>query len=148
MMYVIDAVLNSLSLIDPTGTLILRSSIPSLPFTAGLSIREMKEGTKRFYNNVNSKTLKSVEDSERSSADLRSRKDRKEGNTNLTVPLKSEEELITAIAAVHNVVRAKGEEAITNLKVPDSFCMRKLMFVEQLEPLHYLLGLVHVLGTK
>ena len=94
MMYVIDAVLNSLSLIDPTGTLILRSSIPSFPFTAGLSIlsiREMKEGTKRFYNNVNSKTLKSVKDSERSNADSRSRKDRKEGNTNLTVPLKSEE---------------------------------------------------------
>jgi hypothetical protein len=40
----------------------------------------------------------------------------------LTVPLKSEEELITAIAAVHNVVRAGGEKAITNLKVPDSFC--------------------------
>jgi hypothetical protein len=66
----------------------------------------------------------------------------------LTVPLKSEEELITAIAAVHNVIRAGGEKAITNLKVPDSFCMRKLMFVEQLEPLHYPLGLVHVLGTK
>jgi hypothetical protein len=62
--------------------------------------------------------------------------------------LKSEEELITAIAAVHNVIRAGGEKAITNLKVPDSFCMRKLMFVEQLEPLHYPLGLVHVLGTK
>jgi hypothetical protein len=62
--------------------------------------------------------------------------------------LKSAEELITAIAAVHNVVRAKGEEAITNLKVPDSFCMRKLMFVEQLEPLHYLLGLVRVSGNR
>jgi hypothetical protein len=67
-MYVIDAVLNSLSLIDPAGTLILRSFIPSFPFTAGLSIlsiRDMKEGTKRFYNNVNSKKLKSIEDSER-----------------------------------------------------------------------------------
>jgi len=42
MMYVIDAVLNSLSLIDPTGTLILRSSIPSFPFTAGLSILSIK----------------------------------------------------------------------------------------------------------
>jgi hypothetical protein len=82
MMHVIDVVLNSFSLIDPAGTLILRSSIPSFLFTAGLSIREMKEGTKRFYNNVNSKKLKSVEDSERSSADLRSRKDRREGNTN------------------------------------------------------------------
>jgi hypothetical protein len=30
----------------------------------------------------------------------------------LTVPLKSAEELITAIAAVHNVVRAGGEETI------------------------------------
>jgi hypothetical protein len=85
MMYVIDAVLNSFSLIDPAGTLILRSSIPSFLFTAGLSIlsiREMKEGTKRFFNNVNSEKLKSVEDSERNSADLRSRKDRREGNTN------------------------------------------------------------------
>jgi hypothetical protein len=54
----------------------------------------MKDRTKRFYNNVNSEKLKSVEDSERSSADLRSRMDRKEGNTNLTVPLKSAEELI------------------------------------------------------
>jgi hypothetical protein len=71
----------------------------------------MKEGTKRFFNNMNSKTLKSVENSERSNADSRSRKDRKEGNTNLTVPLKSEEELITAIAIMHNVVRA-GEELI------------------------------------
>jgi hypothetical protein len=62
MMYVIDAVLNSLSLIDPTGTLILRSSIPSFLFIAGLSIREMKEGTKRFYNNVNSEKLKSIEE--------------------------------------------------------------------------------------
>jgi len=60
----------------------LRSSIPSFLFTAGLSIREMKKGTKRFYNNVNSEKLKSVEDSERNSADLRSRKDRREGNTN------------------------------------------------------------------
>jgi hypothetical protein len=37
----------------------------------------MKEGTKRFYNNVNSKKLK------------------------------SEEELITAIAAMHNLIRAE-----------------------------------------
>ena len=76
----------------------------------------MKERTKRFYNNVNSEKLKSVEDSERSSADSRSGKDRREGNTNLTVP--------------------------------DSFCMRKLMFVEQLEPLYYLLGIVHVSGSR
>jgi len=61
---------------DPISTLLPRSSVPSFLFTAGLSIREMKEGTKRFYNNVNSKKLKSIEDSERSSADSRSRKDR------------------------------------------------------------------------
>jgi len=34
----------------------------------------MKNKMKKFYNNVNSKKLKSVEDSERSSADSRSRK--------------------------------------------------------------------------
>jgi septin family protein len=149
MMHVIDVVLNSFSdLFRSRRYSPLEKLFSVVLFTAGLSIREMKEGTKRFYNNVNSKKLKSVENSERSSADLRSRKDRKEGNTNLTIPLKSAEELITAIAAVHNVVRAKGEEAITNLKVPDSFCMRKLMFVEQLEPLHYLLGLVRVSGNR
>jgi hypothetical protein len=43
MMHVIDAVLNSLSLIDPTGTLILRSSIPSFLFIAGLSLRDLSE---------------------------------------------------------------------------------------------------------
>jgi hypothetical protein len=42
----------------------------------------MKNRTKRFYNNVNSKKLKSLE------------------------------ELVTAIAAVHKVVRAGGEETI------------------------------------
>jgi transposase-like protein len=44
--------------------------------------REMKNRTKRFYNNVNSKTLKSLE------------------------------ELATAIAAMHNIIRARGEEVI------------------------------------
>jgi hypothetical protein len=39
-------------------------------------------GTKRFYNNVNVKTLKSLE------------------------------ELVTAIAAMHNIIRAGGEEII------------------------------------
>jgi hypothetical protein len=34
------------------------------------------------------------------------------------------------------------------LTVPDSFCMRKLMFVEHLEPLHYPLGLAHVSGSR
>jgi hypothetical protein len=44
--------------------------------------REMKERTKRFYNNANSKTLKSIE------------------------------ELVTAIAIMHNIIRAGGEEVI------------------------------------
>jgi hypothetical protein len=42
----------------------------------------MKERTKRFYNDVNSKKSKSVE------------------------------ELVTAIAIMHNVTRARGEEVI------------------------------------
>ena len=41
--------------------------------------REMKERTKRFYNNVNSKTLKSIE------------------------------ELVAAIATTHNIIRAREE---------------------------------------
>jgi transposase-like protein len=44
--------------------------------------RELKERTKRFYNNVNSKTLKSLE------------------------------ELVTAIAIMHNISRTGGEEVI------------------------------------
>ena len=44
--------------------------------------REMKERTKRFYNNVNAKTLKRIE------------------------------ELVTAIAIMHNISRAGGEEVI------------------------------------
>jgi transposase-like protein len=44
--------------------------------------REMKERTKRFYNNVNAKTLKCIE------------------------------ELVTAIAIMHNIIRARGEEVI------------------------------------
>jgi transposase-like protein len=44
--------------------------------------RELKNRTKRFYNNVNSKTLKSIE------------------------------ELVTAIAIMHNIIRAGGEEVI------------------------------------
>jgi transposase-like protein len=44
--------------------------------------REMKNRTKRFYNNVNAKTLKSIE------------------------------ELVTAIAIMHNIIRAGGEEVI------------------------------------
>jgi hypothetical protein len=83
MMHVIDVVLNSFSdLFRSHRYSPLEKLFSVVLFTAGLSIREMKEGTKRFYNNVNSEKLKSVENSERSSADLRSRKDRKEGNTN------------------------------------------------------------------
>jgi hypothetical protein len=48
----------------------------------------MKERTKRFYNNVNSKTLKCLE------------------------------ELVTAIAAMHNIIRAEGEEVIPTCQYP------------------------------
>jgi putative transposase len=44
--------------------------------------REMKNRTRRFYNNVNSKKLKSIE------------------------------ELVTAIVAMHNIIRPGGEEVI------------------------------------
>jgi hypothetical protein len=44
--------------------------------------REMKESTKRFNKNVNSKELKSLEES------------------------------VTAIAIMHNIIRAKGGEVI------------------------------------
>jgi transposase-like protein len=44
--------------------------------------RELKNRTKRFYNNINSKKLKSIED------------------------------LVTAIAIMHNITRAGGEEVI------------------------------------
>jgi putative transposase len=44
--------------------------------------RELKNRTKRFYNNINAKTLKSLE------------------------------ELVTAIAAMHNIIRAGGGEVI------------------------------------
>jgi hypothetical protein len=67
---------------DPTVTLLLRRSIPSFLFIAGISLREVKERTKMFYNNVNSKKLKSLE------------------------------ELVTAIAAIHNIIRAGGGEVI------------------------------------
>jgi hypothetical protein len=42
----------------------------------------MKERTKRFYNNINTKKLKSIE------------------------------ELVTTIAAMHNIIRAEGGEVI------------------------------------
>jgi hypothetical protein len=56
---------------------LFRLSLHSRP-----QLREIKERTKRFYNNVNSKKLKSIE------------------------------ELATAIAATHNIIRARGEEVI------------------------------------
>jgi hypothetical protein len=69
MMHVIDAVLNPFS-DNPTGNLIERW------------FREMEEGTKRFYNDVNSKRLKCLE------------------------------ELVTAIAAMHKIDRTRGEDVI------------------------------------
>jgi transposase-like protein len=45
-------------------------------------LREMKNRTKRFYNNINSKTLKSLE------------------------------ELVTATAAMHNIIKAAGGEEV------------------------------------
>jgi transposase-like protein len=44
--------------------------------------RELKDRTKRFYNNINAKTLKSLED------------------------------LVTEIAAMHNIISARGEGVI------------------------------------
>jgi transposase-like protein len=44
--------------------------------------RELKNRTKRFYNNINAKKLRSIE------------------------------ELVTAIATTHNIIRAGGEEVI------------------------------------
>jgi transposase-like protein len=44
--------------------------------------RELKNRTKMFYNNINAKTLKSLE------------------------------ELVTAIAAMHNIIKTGGEEVI------------------------------------
>jgi transposase-like protein len=55
--------------------------------------RELKDRTKRFYNNVNSKTLKSIE------------------------------ELVTAIAIMHNIIRAGGEEVIPTCQYrADRYC--------------------------
>jgi hypothetical protein len=55
-------------------------------FTAGLSLREMK----KFYNNINAKTLKSLE------------------------------ELITTIAAMHNIIRPGGGEVILTRQYPSA----------------------------
>jgi hypothetical protein len=52
----------------------------------------MKNSTKRFYNNVNSKKLKSLE------------------------------ELVTAIAAMHNIIKAGGGEVIPTGQYPLEWC--------------------------
>ena len=83
MMHVIDVVLNSFSDLFRSHRYSPPEKLFSVVlFTAGLSLREMKERTKRFYNNVNAKKSKSVE------------------------------ELVTAIAIMHDVTRARGEEVI------------------------------------
>jgi len=79
MMHVIDAVLKSFSNLFRSHRYSPVEKIYSVfLFMVGPSLREMKDREKRFYNNVNSKKLK------------------------------SEEELITAIAAMHNFIRAGG----------------------------------------
>jgi hypothetical protein len=78
MMHVIDAVLDSFSnLFRSHRYSLLEKFYSVILFIAGLSLREMKKRTRRFYNNVNSKELKSIE------------------------------ELVTAIAAMHNVIRVE-----------------------------------------
>jgi hypothetical protein len=83
MMYVIDVVLDSFSNLFRSHRYSPLEKLYSVVlFISGLNLREMKERTKRFYNNVNSKKSKSVE------------------------------ELVTAIAIMHDVTRARGEEVI------------------------------------
>jgi hypothetical protein len=55
----------------------------------------LKERSKRFYNNVNSKTLKSIE------------------------------ELVAAIAIMHNIIRAGGEEVTPTCRYPNKFPKHK-----------------------
>jgi hypothetical protein len=82
-MRVIDAVVDSFSDLFRSHKFSPVEKIYSVfLFISGLSIREMKETTKRFCNNVNSKKLKSIE------------------------------ELVTAIAAMQNIIKAGGEEVI------------------------------------
>jgi hypothetical protein len=83
MMHVIDVILDSFSNLFRSHRYSPLEKICSvILFAAGLSLRELKNRTKRFYNNVNSKKLKSIE------------------------------ELVNAIAAMHNVIRAGGETVI------------------------------------
>ena len=83
MMYVIDVVLDYFSnLFRSLRYSPLEKLYSVVLFISGLNLREMKERTKRFYNNVNSKTLKCIE------------------------------ELVTTIAIMHNIIRAGGEEVI------------------------------------
>jgi hypothetical protein len=86
-MHVTDAVLDSFSNLFRSHRYPPLEKIYSVfLFATGLSLREMKNKTKRFYNNANSKELKSLE------------------------------ELVTAIVATHNIIRAGGGN--TNLTVP------------------------------
>jgi len=83
MMYVIDVVLDYFSNLFRSHRYSPLEKLYSVVlFISGLNLREMKERTKRFYNNVNSKKSKSVE------------------------------EVVTAIAIMHDVTRARGEEVI------------------------------------
>ena len=83
MMYVFDVVLDSFSNLFRSHRYSPLEKLYSVVlFISGLNLREMKERTKRFYNNVNSKKSKSVE------------------------------EVVTAIAIMHDVTRARGEEVI------------------------------------
>jgi len=83
MMYVIDVVLDYFSNLFRSHRYSPLEKLYSVVlFISGLNLREMKERTKRFYNNVNSKTLKSVE------------------------------EIATAVAIVHNLVRIGRGEVI------------------------------------
>jgi hypothetical protein len=82
-MHVIDAVLDSFSNLFRSHSHSPVEKLYSVVlFISGLNLREMKDRTKRFYNDVNSKKSKSVE------------------------------ELVTATAIMHNVTRARGEEVI------------------------------------
>jgi hypothetical protein len=81
--HIVDTVLDSFSnLFRSHGHSPVEKLYSVVLFISGLNLREMKERTKRFYNDVNSKKSKSVE------------------------------ELVTAIAIMHDVTRARGEEVI------------------------------------
>jgi hypothetical protein len=79
--HIVDTVLDSLSNLFRSHRYSPLEKLYSVVlFISGLNLREMKERTKRFHNNVNPKKSKIVE------------------------------ELVTATAIMHNVTRARGEE--------------------------------------